>query len=728
MTVHAWALFLGAVFLLSGTPGPNMLHVMTRSLRFGFGASTFAMAGCLSAVVLVLCASAMGLGALLAASPDLFAGLRYAGVAYLIGLGIQSWRGAEAGPAITAEPRAPSPPELFRGGFLIGVSNPKLLLFAAAFLPQFVDPAAESRPATRDPGRHLRRGRSVLVRDLCARRAAPRASPRTSPRSGVCSTGPPARSSSASGWGCSPAARERRSVSRRRARSVMGLSMSDNPTTPSADEPVRGPDPTQTASSQQPASEPSRPEPWSPATDANVRSAADEAPRERVARDRPKDRHANERPAKDKALKDKVPKETATKERGGEAPLRRRPAASEPRPAEALAAEPIPTDPAVPALPELPAAEAPGVPEAAAPAVPETFEGERIAKAIARAGIASRRDVEAMIAEGRVTLNGRVLDTPAINVTEADAITVDGEPLPTRERTRLWIFHKPRGLVTTARDPEGRQTVFEAMPEDMPRVVAIGRLDINTEGLLLLTNDGGLAKVIAHPDTGWLRRYRVRAFGDITQMELDQLRKGVTIDGMEYGPVEADLDRASGRQRLADARPARGQEPRGQAHPRASRPLGEPADPALLRSVPARRPRGRADGRDPHQGPEGAARQDPRRAGRRRFREPGARADRALRQPEEGRTGRAAAPRGGAPRPCIGRRPSSGSSGGARPRARPEAWAQGPRRSVWRADEAARPGGLPAREGAAPRRRPEGRAGRRRGEPRARARRRDQHR
>ncbi|TXN67947.1 rRNA pseudouridine synthase, partial [Methylobacterium sp. WL30] len=185
-------------------------------------------------------------------------------------------------------------------------------------------------------------------------------------------------------------------------------------------------------------------------------------------------------------------------------------------------------------------------PATAAPAAPETYEGERIAKAIARAGIASRRDVEAMIAEGRITLNGRVLDTPAINVTDSDAITVDGEPLPTRERTRLWIFHKPRGLVTTARDPEGRQTVFEVMPEEMPRVVAIGRLDINTEGLLLLTNDGGLAKVIAHPDTGWLRRYRVRAFGDITQMELDQLRKGVTIDGMEYGPVEATLDRASG--------------------------------------------------------------------------------------------------------------------------------------------------------------------------------------
>ena len=174
------------------------------------------------------------------------------------------------------------------------------------------------------------------------------------------------------------------------------------------------------------------------------------------------------------------------------------------------------------------------------------FAGERIAKAIARAGLASRRDAETMILAGRVSVNGAVIDSPALNVTDDDAIVVDGEPLPARERTRLWIFHKPRGLVTTARDPEGRQTVFEVLPEDMPRVVAVGRLDINTEGLLLLTNDGGLAKVIAHPDTGWLRRYRVRAHGDTDQAQLDRLAKGVTIDGMEYGPVEATLDRMQG--------------------------------------------------------------------------------------------------------------------------------------------------------------------------------------
>jgi 23S rRNA pseudouridine2605 synthase len=184
-------------------------------------------------------------------------------------------------------------------------------------------------------------------------------------------------------------------------------------------------------------------------------------------------------------------------------------------------------------------------PAAAAVEAAEPAE-DRIAKVIARAGVASRRDAEAMIAEGRVTLNGEVLASPAVNVTAQDRIEVDGEPLPLKERTRLWIFHKPRGLVTTARDPQGRPTVFESLPEDMPRAVAVGRLDINTEGLLLLTNDGGLARVIAHPDTGWLRRYRVRAYGEVDQAELDALRDGITIDGMEYGPVEARIDRVQG--------------------------------------------------------------------------------------------------------------------------------------------------------------------------------------
>ncbi len=171
---------------------------------------------------------------------------------------------------------------------------------------------------------------------------------------------------------------------------------------------------------------------------------------------------------------------------------------------------------------------------------------ERIAKVIARAGIASRRDAEAMIDAGRVTLNGKAVTSPALNVGSEDQITVDGEALPLRERTRLWLFHKPRGLVTTFRDPQGRPTVFEALPEEMPRVVAIGRLDMNTEGLLLLTNDGGLAKVIAHPETGWTRRYRVRARGEVTQEQLDKLRNGITVDEMDYGPVEATLDRQQG--------------------------------------------------------------------------------------------------------------------------------------------------------------------------------------
>ncbi len=254
--------------------------------------------------------------------------------------------------------------------------------------------------------------------------------------------------------------------------------------------------------------------PWTPATDARREQPADAG-------------GGAARPRKAPAKRERAAGPS------GEAPLRRpaRAKGAETAAAETAAAETDRTD-----------ADA----EAGAAASEAAPEGERIAKAIARAGLASRRDAEALIAAGRVSLNGQVLDSPAVNVTDADRITVDGEPLPARERTRLWIFHKPRGLVTTARDPEGRTTVFEALPDDLPRVVAVGRLDINTEGLLLLTNDGGLAKVIAHPDTGWLRRYRVRAHGDTDQAALDRLSKGVTIDGMEYGPVEATLDRVQG--------------------------------------------------------------------------------------------------------------------------------------------------------------------------------------
>ncbi len=173
-------------------------------------------------------------------------------------------------------------------------------------------------------------------------------------------------------------------------------------------------------------------------------------------------------------------------------------------------------------------------------------EPERIAKVMARAGVASRRDCEAMIEEGRVSVNGKVLESPALDVGPNDVVLVDGEPLPARERTRLWLYHKPRGVVTTNFDPEGRPTVFDALPEDLPRVLTIGRLDINTEGLLLLTNDGGLARVLELPETGWLRRYRVRAFGEVTQDVLDTVKDGVTIDGIHYGPVIARFERQQG--------------------------------------------------------------------------------------------------------------------------------------------------------------------------------------
>jgi 23S rRNA pseudouridine2605 synthase len=175
-----------------------------------------------------------------------------------------------------------------------------------------------------------------------------------------------------------------------------------------------------------------------------------------------------------------------------------------------------------------------------------TPEGERIAKVMARAGLCSRREAEAWIAAGRVTVNGNVLASPAFNVGPRDAVTVDGKPLQARERTRLFRYHKPRGLVTTARDPEGRPTVFEKLPKELPRLVSVGRLDLTSEGLLLLTNDGGLKRALELPETGWLRRYRVRANGTVTQERLDGLKRGVTVDGVAYGAVDAKLDRAQG--------------------------------------------------------------------------------------------------------------------------------------------------------------------------------------
>ncbi|MBV8790896.1 MAG: rRNA pseudouridine synthase [Pseudolabrys sp.] len=173
-------------------------------------------------------------------------------------------------------------------------------------------------------------------------------------------------------------------------------------------------------------------------------------------------------------------------------------------------------------------------------------EGERIAKVMARAGLASRRQAEQWIAEGRVSVNDVVITSPALNVSPRDRITVDGAPLRERERTRLFRYHKPRGLMTTHSDPEGRPTIFAALPKKLPRLISVGRLDFNTEGLLLLTNDGALARILELPKTAWERRYRVRALGRVTQDALDRLKTGVTVGGVHYGPIEATLDREQG--------------------------------------------------------------------------------------------------------------------------------------------------------------------------------------
>ena len=176
----------------------------------------------------------------------------------------------------------------------------------------------------------------------------------------------------------------------------------------------------------------------------------------------------------------------------------------------------------------------------------DTASGERIAKVIARAGICSRRDAEKMIAEGRVALNGEPVTTPATKIGENDVIAIDGKPLDEPEAARLWRYHKPSGLVTTHKDPQGRPTVFANLPKGMPRVVSVGRLDFNSEGLLLLTNDGDLARRLELPAGGWTRRYRARLFGKVAQTDLDKLATGITIDGVKYGPIIADLERSKG--------------------------------------------------------------------------------------------------------------------------------------------------------------------------------------
>jgi 23S rRNA pseudouridine2605 synthase len=177
---------------------------------------------------------------------------------------------------------------------------------------------------------------------------------------------------------------------------------------------------------------------------------------------------------------------------------------------------------------------------------PAVAKGERIAKRLARAGLCSRRDAERWIAEGRVAVDGKVLASPALTVTEGSDIRVDGKKLPAAEPARLWRYHKPAGLVTTHRDEQGRPTVFDRLPPELPRVVSVGRLDLTSEGLLLLTNDGELSRALELPARGWLRRYRVRVHGQVDPARLAALEAGVTIDRLSYGPIRAVLDREQG--------------------------------------------------------------------------------------------------------------------------------------------------------------------------------------
>ena len=172
--------------------------------------------------------------------------------------------------------------------------------------------------------------------------------------------------------------------------------------------------------------------------------------------------------------------------------------------------------------------------------------GQRIAKVMARAGLCSRREAERWIEEGRVKVNGEKILTPALAVTDSDEVIVDGKPLPVKQPTRMWMYHKPAGLVTTARDEKGRPTVFDNLPKDMPRVISIGRLDLNSEGLLLLTNDGELARKLELPATGWKRVYRVRVRGRVDEEKLHKIADGVTVDGVRYGPIEAVLENQQG--------------------------------------------------------------------------------------------------------------------------------------------------------------------------------------
>lgn len=175
------------------------------------------------------------------------------------------------------------------------------------------------------------------------------------------------------------------------------------------------------------------------------------------------------------------------------------------------------------------------------------FPGDRIAKVLARHGVASRRGAEALIAEGKVAVNGTVIDSPALNVKDTDKITVNGQPLAEKEAPRIWLYHKPAGLVTTTKDDKGRDTVFDNLPDTLPRVMSIGRLDLNSEGLLLLTNDGEIKRRLELPSTGWTRKYRVRVHGSPKDEDFAPLREGIEVEGQRFRPMTVTLDRQQGR-------------------------------------------------------------------------------------------------------------------------------------------------------------------------------------
>jgi 23S rRNA pseudouridine2605 synthase len=177
------------------------------------------------------------------------------------------------------------------------------------------------------------------------------------------------------------------------------------------------------------------------------------------------------------------------------------------------------------------------------------MDGERIAKRLARAGICSRREAERLIEAGQVRVNGKKISSPALNVIPEDQIIVSGKPVAEAAKTQIWLYHKPAGLVTTHKDPQGRKTVFDVLPKDMPRVISIGRLDLNSEGLLLLTNDGELARKLELPTNAWIRRYRVRAFGSFSAGMVERMQKPLTIDGVRYKPMEVAMESDSGTNR-----------------------------------------------------------------------------------------------------------------------------------------------------------------------------------